>query len=138
RPEPAPGQDAEPRRVHSRYAPRRQGDALHDRLPADRRGQVEEEESAMWPRAIVVVLVACLSVVSSATAQAPLTVGLDGTFAPHAMPKLGGGVEGFNVDMANEIGRRLGRPITVVAQEFSGLVPGMNAKRFDFLVAPVT
>jgi len=40
--------------------------------------------------------------------------------------------------MANEIGRRLGRPITIVAQEFSGLVPGMNAKRFDFLVAPVT
>jgi len=89
-------------------------------------------------RQIVVVLAACLSVVSSATAQAPLTVGLDGTFAPHAMPKPGGGVEGFNVDMANEIGRRLGRPITIVAQEFSGLVPGMNAKRFDFLVAPVT
>jgi polar amino acid transport system substrate-binding protein len=89
-------------------------------------------------RAILVVLAACLSLVSSATAQAPLTVGLDGTFAPHAMPKLGGGVEGFNVDMANEIGRRLGRPITVVAQEFSGLVPGMNAKRFDFLVAPMT
>ena len=92
----------------------------------------------MRPRAIVLVLAACLSAVSSATAQAPLTVGLDGTFAPHAMPKLGGGVEGFNVDMANEIGRRLGRPITIVAQEFSGLVPGMNAKRFDFLVAPVT
>lgn len=92
----------------------------------------------MRARAIVLVLAACLSAVSSATAQAPLTVGLDGTFAPHAMPKLGGGVEGFNVDMANEIGRRLGRPITIVAQEFSGLVPGMNAKRFDFLVAPMT
>src|SRR4051812_5186603 len=26
-----------------------------------------------------------------------ITVGLDGTFAPHAMPKLGGGIEGFNV-----------------------------------------
>jgi polar amino acid transport system substrate-binding protein len=92
----------------------------------------------MRRRAIVLVLAACLSAVSSAAAQGPLTVGLDGTFAPHAMPKLGGGVEGFNVDMANEIGRRLGRPITIVAQEFSGLVPGMNAKRFDFLVAPMT
>jgi polar amino acid transport system substrate-binding protein len=89
-------------------------------------------------RGLVLALIACLSIAGSATAQAPLTVGLDGTFAPHAMPKLGGGVEGFNVDMANEIGRRLGRPITIVAQEFSGLVPGMNAKRFDFLVAPMT
>jgi len=68
----------------------------------------------------------------------PLVVGVDGTFAPHAMPKMGGGVEGFNVDLAIEIGRRMGRKVEVVAQEFSGLIPGMNAGKFDFLTAPVT
>lgn len=72
------------------------------------------------------------------SAQQPLTVGLDATFAPHAMPKMGGGVEGFNVDMANEIGRRLGRPMNIVAQEWAGLIPGLQAKRFDFMVAPTT
>jgi polar amino acid transport system substrate-binding protein len=71
-------------------------------------------------------------------AQQPLTVGLDATFAPHAMPKMGGGVEGFNVDMANEIGRRLGRSMNIVAQEWAGLIPGLQAKRFDFMVAPTT
>ena len=40
--------------------------------------------------------------------------------------------------MANEIGKRMGRPIEVVAQEFSGLIPGLLSKRFDFLVAPTT
>lgn len=74
----------------------------------------------------------------TASAQRPLTVGLDATFAPHAMPKMGGGVEGFNVDMANEIGRRLGRPMNIVAQEWAGLIPGLQAKRFDFMVAPTT
>ena len=68
----------------------------------------------------------------------PLVVGVDGTFAPHAMPKIGGGVEGFNVDLAIEIGRRLGRKVEIVAQEFSGLIPGMNAGKFDFLAAPTT
>jgi len=87
--------------------------------------------------ALVLALLAALSLAGPASAQ-PLTVGLDGTFAPHAMPKLGGGVEGFNVDMANEIGRRLGRPMNIVAQEWAGLIPGLNAKRFDFLVAPTT
>ncbi len=51
--------------------------------------------------------VACalgMSVAVPASAQ-KLVTGLDGTFAPHAMPKLGGGVEGFNVDMAMRIGR---------------------------------
>jgi ABC-type amino acid transport substrate-binding protein len=84
--------------------------------------------------------VACalgMSAAAPAMAQ-KLVTGVDGTFAPHAMPKLGGGIEGFNVDMANEIGRRLGQPIEVVAQEFSGLVPGLLSKRFDFLAAPTT
>jgi polar amino acid transport system substrate-binding protein len=76
---------------------------------------------------------------SGAHAQAgKITVGVDGTFAPHAMPKLGGGIEGFNVDMANEIGKRLNRPIEVVAQEFSGLIPSLNSGRFDWLAAPTT
>lgn len=85
---------------------------------------------------VLALLVLALSVPVSA--QPPLNTGLDGTFAPHAMPKMGGGVEGFNVDMANEIARRLGRPINIAAQEFSGLIPGLQAKRFDFIVAPVT
>ncbi|MFM8802213.1 MAG: transporter substrate-binding domain-containing protein [Tagaea sp.] len=74
-----------------------------------------------------------------ASAQpARLVTGVDGTFAPHAMPRLGGGIEGFNVDMANEIARRLGRPIEIQALEFSGLIPGLLARRFDFVAAPTT
>jgi polar amino acid transport system substrate-binding protein len=86
----------------------------------------------------LLALAGALAAGSAVSAQGPLTVGLDATFAPHAMPKLGGGVEGFNVDMAHEIGRRLGRPMTVVAQEWAGLIPGLQAKRFDFMVAPTT
>ena len=88
--------------------------------------------------ALPTALVALLALAGSSVAQPLLTVGLDATFAPHAMPKLGGGVEGFNVDMANEIARRLGRPVNIVAQEFSGIIPGLQSKRFDFIAAPVT
>ncbi len=68
----------------------------------------------------------------------PLRTAVDATFAPHAMPKLGGGVQGFNVDLGKEIAKRMGREITVEPAEFSGLVPGLNSKRYDFLIAPVT
>lgn len=75
----------------------------------------------------------------SATAQdKPLIVGVDGTFAPHAMPKLGGGVEGFNIDLMMEVGRQLGRKVEIMAAEFSGLIPAMNAKSIDFVGAPTT
>ena len=65
-------------------------------------------------------------------------VALDGTFAPHAMPTMSGGVEGFNVDLANEIGKRMGAKIDITAAQFSGLIPGLQAGTYDFLVAPVT
>ncbi len=71
-------------------------------------------------------------------AQQPLRTGVDGTFAPHALPRLPSGVEGFNVDLANEIARRMKRPIQIDAVQFSGLIPGMNAGTYDFIATPVT
>lgn len=67
-----------------------------------------------------------------------IQTGVDATFAPHAMPRLGGGIEGFNVDMANEIAKRLKRPINIEATQFSGLIPGLNAKKYDWIAAPTT
>src|SRR5687768_12278958 len=74
----------------------------------------------------------------AALAQKPLVAGVDGTFAPHAMPKLGGGVEGFNVDLINEAGRRMGRKVEIFAGEFSGLIPAMQSGKIDFVGAPTT
>ena len=68
----------------------------------------------------------------------PLRTAVDGTFAPHAMPKLGGGYEGFNIDLAEEIGKRMKRKVTIDATQFSGLVPGLQAGTYDFLAAPTT
>lgn len=75
---------------------------------------------------------------SLASAQQPLKTMVDGTFAPHAMPKLDGGVEGFNVDLANEIGKRLKRPVEVTATQFSGILPALQAGTIDFVIAPTT
>ena len=74
-----------------------------------------------------------------ALAQAPIKTAVDGTFAPHAFPNLaGGGIQGFNVDLANEIGKRLGRPIEITSTQFSGIIPALNAGTYDFVMAPVT
>ncbi len=70
--------------------------------------------------------------------KGPIRTGVDATFAPHAMPRLGGGLEGFNIDLGNEIAKRLGRPIEIEGTQFSGLVPGLNAGKYDFILAPTT
>ncbi|HML13914.1 MAG TPA: transporter substrate-binding domain-containing protein [Xanthobacteraceae bacterium] len=70
--------------------------------------------------------------------EPPLKTGVDATFAPHAMPKLSGGIEGFNVDLANEIAKRFHRAIEIDATQWSGLLPGLQAGSYDFIAAPTT
>ena len=84
------------------------------------------------------VLAGALGLGSSVSSAETYKVALDGTFAPHAMPKMSGGIEGFNVDLANEIGKRLGAKMDITAAQWSGLLPGMQAGTYDFLVAPTT
>jgi polar amino acid transport system substrate-binding protein len=86
----------------------------------------------------VLAVITTLAASSAHAQEPPLRTGVDGTFAPHAMPNLSGGIEGFNVDLAREFAKRLNRKIEIEATQFSGLVPGLQAGTYDFLAAPVT
>ncbi|HEU0157992.1 MAG TPA: transporter substrate-binding domain-containing protein [Hyphomicrobiaceae bacterium] len=88
---------------------------------------------------IVLVSTLCvLALPGIGAAQQPLRTAVDGTFAPHAMPRLEGGIQGFNVDLANEVGKRLKRPVEIQAMQFSGILPALQAGSIDFVAAPVT
>jgi polar amino acid transport system substrate-binding protein len=89
-------------------------------------------------RTIPIAVGAALLLSTPAFAQDVYKTAVDGTFAPHAMPKLSGGIEGFNVDLADAISHQLDKKITVDAAQFSGLVPALQAGTYDFLIAPVT
>ena len=88
--------------------------------------------------ALVLALAGVFAAPSFAQTGAPLRTGVDATFAPHAMVKLDGGLQGFNIDLGEELARRLQRKIEIEGTEFSGLVPGLNARKYDFILAPVT
>jgi polar amino acid transport system substrate-binding protein len=88
--------------------------------------------------ALAGALVAGLATPGIAQNKPPLRSGIDGTFAPHAFPRLGGGLEGFNIDLAAELSKRMGREILIDNATFSGLIPALNAGRYDLLMALVT
>ena len=54
------------------------------------------------------------------------------------MPKLGGGIEGFQIDLFTEVAKRMHREITIDSVSFSTLIPGMQSGRYDFIAAPTT
>jgi len=87
---------------------------------------------------VLVSMLLVLALPGLGVAQQPLRTAVDGTFAPHAMPRLEGGIQGFNVDLANEVGKRLKRPVEIQAMQFSGILPALQAGSIDFVAAPVT
>jgi polar amino acid transport system substrate-binding protein len=89
-------------------------------------------------RTTLIAAGAAFLLLAPAFAQDSLKTAVDGTFAPHAMPKLSGGIEGFNVDLTEAIAQQLDKKITLDAAQFSGLVPALQAGTYDFLIAPVT
>jgi polar amino acid transport system substrate-binding protein len=90
-----------------------------------------------FPR-LALLAAAMLSGAAAFAQPAPLRTGVDATYAPHAMAKLDGGLQGFNIDLGEELARRLNRKINIEGTEFSALVPGLNARKYDFILAPVT
>src|SRR5262249_9886147 len=96
---------------------------------------------SMIRRRLAAVAAAALFCAAPAFAQEklpPLRTGVDGTFAPHAMPKLGGGIERFQIDLFTDVARPLKRESTIDAVSFSTLIPGMQSGRYDFIAAPTT
>jgi polar amino acid transport system substrate-binding protein len=92
---------------------------------------------SLFPR-LALLAAAMLSGAAAFAQPAPLRTGVDATYAPHAMAKLDGGLQGFNIDLGEELARRLNRKINIEGTEFSALVPGLNARKYDFILAPVT
>jgi polar amino acid transport system substrate-binding protein len=75
---------------------------------------------------------------AAAAQSAPLRCGVDGTFAPHAMVRLDGKLEGFQIDLFTEMAKRMGRELVIENGEHSGMIPALTAGRYDFLCGPIT
>ncbi len=83
-------------------------------------------------------LLASIGMVATAQAQKTMKVAADVGYVPHVMATATGGVEGYNVDLANEVARRMGMKSEIIDQEWSGIFAGLNAKRYDTIIAPTT
>jgi ABC-type amino acid transport substrate-binding protein len=46
-------------------------------------------------------------------------------------------VIGFDMDVIQELGKRLGRPIQIVESDFSGIIPALQAGRADMAIAAI-
>ena len=66
-----------------------------------------------------------------------LRVGTEGTYPPFTFHDASGALVGFDVDLAREIGQRLGVKTVFVEGRWDGLIAGVDAKRYDAVVNEV-
>ncbi|MFJ8237809.1 substrate-binding periplasmic protein [Ureibacillus sp. NPDC094379] len=70
--------------------------------------------------------------------EGKMTVGIMGTYAPYNFLNKNKEYDGFDVDIAKELAERMDVEAEFVAQDFSGLIPGLQKDKFDILVSQVT
>ncbi len=75
---------------------------------------------------------------ASVKAKKQLVMATDPSYAPIEFTKSGGGFQGFDIDLANAIGKVLGVKIVIRKAQFDGILAGINAGRFDFAMSAFT
>jgi L-cystine transport system substrate-binding protein len=67
-----------------------------------------------------------------------LKVGLMGTYAPYNFLNDKKEIDGFDADIAKEVAKRLGVKAEFAPQDFSGLIPSLQAGNIDVIISQVT
>ncbi len=74
----------------------------------------------------------------AAQAAEHLRIATEGAYPPFNSIAADGRLVGFDIDMANALCRRMKAECEIVAQDWDGLIPGLQAKKFDAVVASMT
>jgi octopine/nopaline transport system substrate-binding protein len=62
-------------------------------------------------------------------------IATEGAYAPWNFTAPGGKLDGFEVDLANELCGRMKVQCEVVAQDWDGIIPALNASKYDVIMA---
>src|SRR5215212_3542690 len=74
--------------------------------------------------------------VSGASAQEKtFKIATEGAYAPWNFTGAGGKLEGFEIDLANDLCARMKVKCEIVAQDWDGIIPALNAKKYDAIMA---
>ena len=85
-----------------------------------------------------VTIVAVFLLGASAVSAEALRVGTECTYHPFNYRTDDGTLTGYDVDVATEVGKRIGAEIEFVCQEWKGMIPALLAGKFDLIVASMS
>jgi octopine/nopaline transport system substrate-binding protein len=76
-----------------------------------------------------------LAIGGAAAQQKTVKIATEGAYAPWNFTGAGGKLEGFEIDLANELCNRMKAKCEIVAQDWDGIIPALTAKKYDAIMA---
>ena len=93
-------------------------------------------------RCFSVLLFAWFGLASAPHAQAPhwakIRIGVEANYPPFSKMGTDGKVSGFDIDIANAVCAEMKAKCTLITQEWDGMMPALQARKFDMIVASMT
>src|SRR6476620_4918615 len=71
----------------------------------------------------------------AAAQEKTVKIATEGAYAPWNFTGAGGKLEGFEIDLANNLCERMKVKCEIVAQDWDGIIPALNAKKYDAIMA---
>jgi len=81
------------------------------------------------------VAVAALSGLAEAKDWTKIKIATEGAYAPWNFTNAAGKLEGFEVDLANDLCKRMKATCEIVAQDWDGIIPALQAGKYDVIIA---
>ena len=81
------------------------------------------------------LLASALAFGGAVSQERTVKIATEGAYAPWNFTGAGGKLEGFEIDLANDLCARMKVKCEVVAQDWDGIIPALNAKKYDAIMA---
>lgn len=79
---------------------------------------------------------ACSSVFAQGARK--IKIGVEGAYPPYSQIGTDGKLNGFDIDIANALCKQMNAQCTLVQQEFDGMIPSLQAKKIDAVIASMS
>ena len=86
-------------------------------------------------KTISIAFLASAMALGAASAQDKVTIATEGAYEPWNFSRPDGTLDGFEIDLANDLCERMGVECEIIAQDWAGIIPALTAGRYDAIMA---